>query len=318
MRFKRLATYKEGKKIANTNYVKEIPYYKKAMKKYKILIICLKLFCIVSILMSLLLISRPGVRDKESMTQYNRDIILCMDVSDSVNELNEKLVSDLKNVVKKLKGERFGISVFNTSSVTLIPLTDDYNYILNRLDELQINFKTRREYVESKTYTVGKTEIATSYLHSGTLVGNDVRGSSLIGDGLASSINIFGDLNEDRTRIVIFTTDNELFGKEIITLDEAGRMCKENNITVFGIAPSTIKPSDKISMQEAIEITGGKYYTEGEKNSVSNIVDSIEKKGKSEIKSSKNVKIIERPELPFVVLTISVFGVFVLDKKVNV
>lgn len=294
-----------------------MPYYKKTMKKYKILAILLKILCIVSIVMSLLLISRLGVLDEESLTQYNRDIILCMDVSDSVNELNEELVSDLKKVVKQLKGERFGISIFNTSSVTLIPLTDDYEYILNQLDELQKSFKIRRDYIDKRIYIENTTALATSYLHSGTLVGNEVRGSSLIGDGLASSINIFGNVNENRTKIVIFTTDNEVYGKEIVTLKEAGEICKKNNVIVFGIAPRTIKPNDKVAMQEAIEITGGKYYTEGERNSVSNIVDNIEKTGKSKIKLPEKMKIIDKPEVPFVVLIITIMGVFILDKKVN-
>lgn len=318
LKFRKPALYKEGKKVANTDYIKEMPYYKKAMRKYKVLSILLKLFCIIAIIMSLILISRPGIPDAESVTQYNRDIILCMDVSDSVNELNEKLVTDLKKVVKKLKEERIGISVFNTSSVTLIPLTDDYDYILNKLDELQRSFKTRIDYINRNIYDINNTQLATSYLHSGTLVGNDIRGSSLIGDGLASSINLFGDLNENRTRIVIFTTDNELYGKEIVTLEEAGEICKRNNVTVFGIAPRTIKPMDKISMQEAIEVTGGRYYTEGEKNSVSNIVNNIEKIGKSKIKAPKSIKIIDKPQMPFIFLTVSIMGVFILDKKVNV
>ena len=36
-----------------------------------------------------------------------------MDVSASVNELNEEIVKSLKEVVQGLKGERFGITIFN-------------------------------------------------------------------------------------------------------------------------------------------------------------------------------------------------------------
>ena len=71
-------------------------------------------------------------------------------------------------------------------------------------------------------------------------------------------------------------------------------------------------------MQEAIEVTGGRYYTEGEKNSVSNIVNNIEKIGKSKIKAPKSIKIIDKPQMPFIFLTVSIMGVFILDKKVNV
>ena len=199
--------------------------------------------------MSLLLISRPATMTTESKTQNNRDIILCMDVSDSVNELNEQLVGDLKKVVKNLKGERFGISVFNTSSVTLIPLTDDYEYVLETLDTLQKNLKTRIDFLNYKT---NDAYFETEYIHAGTIVGNEIRGSSIIGDGLASAINVFGNLNENRTRIIIFTTDNELYGKEIVTLEEAGEICKKKDITVFGIAPRTITSNDMATIKQAV------------------------------------------------------------------
>lgn len=264
--------------------------------------------------MSILLISRPANLTEESKTQNNRDIILCMDVSDSVNELNERLVGELKKIVKSLKGERFGISVFNTSSVTLIPLTDDYEYVLETLDTLQKNLKTRIDYLNYKT---DDAYMETEYIHAGTIVGNEIRGSSIIGDGLASAINVFGNLNENRTRIVIFTTDNELYGKEIVTLQEAGEICRKKDIIVFGIAPKTITPKDKSTFKKAVELTGGNYYTEGEKGGITSIVDKIEKKGKSLIKGPTEVKLIDVPQVPFVILTLSLIGLFILDKKVN-
>lgn len=319
IKYKRKTDYEDGKKIANTKFVKENPYYREVMKRYKILATSLKTVCAISIIMSLLLISRVGSLNLEEMTKYNRDIILCMDVSDSVNELNRDLVEDLKRIVKKLKGERFGISVFNTSSVTLVPLTDDYEYILNKLDELQNILKTRVDYLDRKIgFEDDSVYSASIYLEAGTLVGNEVRGSSIIGDGLASSINLFGDLKENRTRIVIFTTDNELYGKEIVTLKEAGEICKEKGITVFGISPNTILSKDKLSMKEAIEITGGSHYTEGDKNTISSIIDNIEKKGKNLIKGENEVKIVDKPQIPFIILIISLMGLFILDKKVNI
>lgn len=314
---KKPIAYESGKKVANTQYVKEIPYYQEVMKKYKKLNYTIKTLCVISTVMSLVLIARPASIDASENPQYSRDIILCMDVSDSVNELNEELVENLKKVVKSLKGERFGISIFNTSSVLLVPLTDDYDYVIETLDNLQKNFALRNGFL--KTGTISGTDniyYATEYIQAGTLVGNEIRGSSIIGDGLATAITNFGDLSEERTRIIIFSTDNELYGKELITLEEAGEMCKDRGITVFGIAPSTILGSDKIVMKNAVEITGGTYYTEGESN-VANIVKNIEQKGKSLIKGKKETKMTDKPEIPFVVLIISVAGLFVLNKKVN-
>lgn len=317
VKLKKPSTYKDGKKVANTQYVKEIPYYQEVIKKYKRLVNTIKILCIISIVMSLILIARPCTIDASENPEYNRDIILCMDVSDSVNELNAELVDNLKKVVDSLKGERFGISIFNTSSVLLVPLTDDYDYVLETLDNLQETLSTRNQFLDTgKAKNQDEVYYATEYIQAGTLVGNEVRGSSIIGDGLASCINNFGDLKEERTRIVIFSTDNELYGKEIVTLEEAGKMCKDRGITVFGIAPETIFGRNKTVMKDAIEATGGVYYTEGEKT-VSDIVKSIEQRGKSLIKGNKEVKMTDKPEIPFIMLLISSFGLLVLNKKVN-
>ena len=39
--------------------------------------------------------------------------------------------------VSGLDGDRIGISLFNTSSVQYVPMTDDYDFVLRRLEELE-------------------------------------------------------------------------------------------------------------------------------------------------------------------------------------
>ena len=117
-------SFNGGIKLANTQYVKKSTYYQKLIHKYHIFLLVLKASCLIAIILSLLLIARPTITKTYIDEKYNRDIILCMDVSLSVNSLNLQLVDNLKKVVQQLKGERFGISIFNTSSVTLVP--DDF------------------------------------------------------------------------------------------------------------------------------------------------------------------------------------------------
>lgn len=312
IKLKKPMSYDKGKKIANTKYVEKIEYYKEAMKKYKMLSISTKVVCVVAILMSLVLLSRPAKIDTTSSVAYNRDIFLCMDVSMSVDELNQKLVGTLKETVKSLNGERFGISIFNTSSVLLVPLTDDYDYILSVLDNLEESFKANidMDFSNDSMYI-------RDYIQSGTLVGNEERGSSLIGDGLASCIYNFSNLEEDRSRVVIFSTDNDLAGKEIITLQEASQLAKSKNVTVFGIAPDTISAEKESQFKQAVELTGGNYYTDTSSTTVKDIVNEIEKKGKSLIKGQKQVTKIDIPQVPFIILLISLMALFILNKKVN-
>ena len=64
-----------------------------------------------------------------------------MDISSSVDELNVELCAKLKEVVRRLDGERFGITIFNAKSVLLVPLTNDYEYVLGTLDKLEKSFE---------------------------------------------------------------------------------------------------------------------------------------------------------------------------------
>ncbi len=304
--------YENGKKIANTQYIKELPYYKDILKKYKILTYVVQGVCLLSIIMSLILLSRPAKIDTKGNPNYARDIFLCMDVSQSVDELNIELVDNLKKTVDSLKGERFGISIFNTSSVLISPLTDDYKYVLNELDKMYDSFDINIQ-GNSNLENWGISE----YIVSGTLEGAEERGSSLIGEGLASCVYNFSNLEEERSRIIIFSTDNDLAGNQLITLQDAANLCKEKNIIVFGIAPDTIIEEDEIDLKKAVESTGGKYYTMSSKNQVKDIVQNIESTSKNLIEGQVETRKIDQPQIPFIILVFSIIALFILDKKVN-
>ena len=304
--------YKNGKKVANTQYTKSIPYYNEIMKKYKVLKYAVQGICILCIFLSFLLLARPSKVDINNASMYTRDISLCMDISASGDELNKGLVKNLKETVKSLKGERFGISIFNTSSVVLVPLTDDYDYVIEVLDTLEKSLDRSTSTSSSSEYLY-----LADYIESGTLIDVETRGSSLIGDGLASCVYTFSNLEEDRTRIIIFSTDNDLAGNSIVTLEEAGQISKNKNITVFGITPDFISNEDKIELKDAVENTGGKLYTSDSKTTVSDIVKNIEQTGKSLIKNKKEIRKIDKPEIPFILLVLSITILFVLNKRVK-
>ena len=146
-----------------------------------------------------------------------------------------------------------------------------------------------------------------AYITSGALVGNEERGSSLIGDGLAAAAVDFSDRESDskRTKVVIFSTDNDIQGTPIATLDEAADICKDNNVTVFGIGTKEMTDENRDAMKAAVEKTGGQFYLEEASGSFSEIVSSIENMSKSLVKVK--TMDVETPELefPFVVMLIT-------------
>lgn len=181
--------------------------------------------------------ARPYKKVVVQKESYNRDIILCLDISTSVDDLNLELVKNLKEMVNHLKGERFEIVIFNSFAVLLSPLTGDYEYIIDVLDQLESCLEG---------HNLGNSKLSdnwlyqSSYLMDGTLVGNEERRSSLIGDGLASTVYNFPNLEEKRSRSIIFSTDNDLEGTPLVTLSQAAEICKENNVTVYGIGTANM------------------------------------------------------------------------------
>ena len=225
--FLKKKSYAGGKKISSMYGVENTEYFKRKMRMFRVIRAVATGSFIATIAISFLLLARPYTTLKENEEQYKRDIILCMDVSSSVDELNASLVEELKDTVKQLKGERFGIVIFNTSGVMLCPLTDDYEYVLTVLDDIHSSLTVDSSADEMEwMYNM-------HYIIDGTDVGDEERGSSLIGDGLATAACDFPDISEDRTRIVILSTDNQLDGTPIFSLDEAADLCSKKKITVY-------------------------------------------------------------------------------------
>ncbi len=306
LKWKKEEKYREGKKVANTDFIEATPLYQKLLKQYK-LFCNMTLVCLLgAILVCVIMIARPATIEKISPEIHNRDIFLCMDISDSVDELNLEVCDKLRDVVKRLNGERFGISIFNGQSVLLVPLTTDYNYVLDTLDKLEDSFKDNLGLPTN-------SDIDRYYKYEGTLADY---GSSFIGDGLASCLYSFPDLKEDteRTRLIVFTTDNELNGTPLVTLDEAAGLCAKNNVKVFAIAPDNIVDED--AFEDAIERTGGEYYQAADKGVFEDLVEQIENTEASKMQEEKTI-IRDQPKVFFIVLVMLVSCYFLLGRKVK-
>ncbi len=324
------ARYVSGIRAANTARIRNSKLYRSLNIRYVVMSVIMLVGLCGSIVASLFLAARPYRTDDVVSGVKKRDIILCLDVSYSLYDLNCELTDYLKNVVAGLEGDRFGINIFNTSSVTYVPLTDDYDYVLDRLDALHDYFVMQKEYFENY-YTVYETydqipddqyerfkelEDKLDYFEAGTLYDNYYRGSSLIGEGLGTALYSFPYLNDsERTRVIIMCTDNELnaFGREVLSLGEASNYCKKNNVTVFGIFPSEDKfyqpeeynyASCLNGFKSAVENTGGKFYIRTASQSVAEIVQDIQKQEAMLVKIVMTRQTVDLPRIPFIVLII--------------
>ena len=329
--------YMGGIRTGAAPLVKNLPIYKKIVLRRKIISVINKIFVITAIIAALVLVARPYKVQSTKIGVQKRDIFLCLDVSYSLYELNYELVDYLKQVVTELKGDRFGITIFNTSSVVYVPMTDDYDYVVMRLDELEEYFNLQKEYYsyydeEGMMYFSDYTdeemdryweiEDRLHYIEAGTLVNNDTRGSSLIGEGLASCLYSFPSIGDsNRTRVIIFATDNADSSRilEMPQLPEAAKLCKKNDVTVFSIFPREeayylleYTKEDFVGFQkelkDAVELTGGELYVQSKDDTVSSIVEQIRSHEAMAVDDIVTEQIIDLPVPAIIVLILSLAG----------
>ena len=188
VKYKKTKEYAGGKKIAGLICQEDEAYFRKRKILYKTGLTATLICCVLVVVSAFLLMAKPYTSRRMQDEKYCRDIILCIDISTSVDYLNENLLDKLKKTVDELQGERFGIVIFNTSPVLLTPLTDDYEYVKDQLDLIAQCLKSRNEVNLDDAFSSGYDWIYyQAYISSGTLIGNEQRGSSLIGDGLAAA-----------------------------------------------------------------------------------------------------------------------------------
>ena len=132
--------FKRGIIVANTKYVKKTSYFKILNAKYHIYNIIIKIVCIILIVVSAVLTSREYKVENHAETYNNRDIMLCMDFSPSMATLNYDVLKTMMQTVNTFKDERFGMTIFDSSANTLVPLTTDYKYTVHVMDNISNEF----------------------------------------------------------------------------------------------------------------------------------------------------------------------------------
>ena len=299
-------------RAANTRRLKEHPLYKRKMLEARIFRILTIAGMIIALVAAVFLTSRPYKSERVQDTVSRRDIFLCVDSSSSNYSGVKELVQEFREIVAGLDGDRIGISLFNTSSVQYVPMTDDYEFALRRLDSLEGYLAAQEEFMTNyaqkydSVYEIPDSErgryeelnrIMESF-DSGVTAGYELKGTSAIGEGLASCLFSFPELaDEERTRIIIFVTDNrpELLDAPLVTLMDAAEMCAFDKVKVLGICPvsgaeagapaqsgggssaggSGLSGSNVDEMRDAAELTGGKFYEPGTALTAQMILDDI-------------------------------------------
>ena len=304
-------------KAANTKRLKMSPLYQRRLMEVRILRFLSVLAIIIAFLAALFLTARPYRRETVRNTVTRKDIFLCIDLSASNYEGVQELVEAFSGTVSGLDGDRVGISIFNTSSIQYVPMTDDYSFVLQRLDSLSeylaaaedfsVNYASKYDSVydipEAERPRYEQLNRIMAAFDEGITAGYEIKGTSAIGEGLASCLFSFPELNtEDRTRLILFLTDNheELLDAPLVTLSDAAEMCAVDNVAVFGIyhgsgAEDEAAQVEKEEMQAAVEQTMGQFYDSGGSLTAEEILEDIRSRETALTNTATSVKNEDEP-----------------------
>lgn len=246
-----------GVLVAHTERLRRTPRFQTLLRR-QLVVTLLRTSAVLLLLAGTTLLSARLVSVTTDQPEVNnRDIMLCLDVSGSMTTYDAEVVKEFNSIVSGLDGERIGLTIWNGTAVTVFPLTDDYAFVTDQLDEAYEAF----------------TNFDYDYI-AGTSV--DFEHASQVGDGLVSCVQRFDRPQDQRGRAVVLATDNDVQGPPVYELPEAADFAAEEDVVVYGLGTPLMTIEDKAEFEQAAETTGGQMQVMGVDGSTESIVAGIE------------------------------------------
>ncbi|HWS50904.1 MAG TPA: VWA domain-containing protein [Microbacterium sp.] len=294
------ATAHETARIARAERLRTLPTFRQALRRRMLALGGILILGVISTIAAGVVAARPMSSQTIQPVNTSRDIMLCLDVSGSMSEVDVEVLTVFEELLEGFEGERIGLTIFNSSPVQIFPLTDDYDFIREHLTRIRESF----DYVD---------EVPEHWV--GTLNGS---GASLIGDGLAACAMGFDHPDDERSRSVILATDNEVNGASIVTLEEAAAYAKSKGVRVFGLNPVQGKDAEvSAQLSAAAESTGGTAFGLRDTTTVADIVGQVQEQEATELRGQAQVVWTDTPDLWIVVLMVAALSFIVVLWRVR-
>lgn len=283
--------------VAHADRLRSLPRYQALVRQRVALGACLSIAALLTCAGAIVLSGRVQERQTMEQNDRTRDIMLCLDASGSMAEVDAQVLREFRTIVDGLQGERVGLTIWSGVAITVFPLTDDYDFVVEQLTEAEAAFGAGGVYSdEYAVYTAG------------TVVDWSVQ--SQLGDGLASCVQRFDRKDEERSRAIVLASDNEPIGEGIYDLEGAAQYAAQEDVVVHGIAaPLTAeRPSALRLFEDAVQRTGGTFALLGEDGSAAAVVEAIGRLEAREIDRPPLVQVLDRPALGTVVAGVGLVG----------
>ena len=249
--------------VANTDDLRRVPALRAWRVRYRVLRVGIVLAVAVAAVAAAVLAARPVTVQERTRELANRDIVLCLDVSGSMLEYDERVVATFERLVEGFTGERVALAVFDSTSSTVFPLTDDYELVTAQLLAAREAFAGEGDRIDIFRGTSG------------------IEGqASLVGDGVASCTLLFDQFDAARSRSVVLATDNEVWGSPVYTLPAAADLATSRGVVVYALFPDdddrSFSASTAAELRIAAEGTGGTFAAVADPGAVPRILDRVQ------------------------------------------
>ena len=291
----RRAGERSGKKgwVANTGFLRALPKYQALVRRTRLSLALAVVCFIIAVIATAVSAGAPVDRYVKHDKSSSRDIVLCLDASGSMLPYDSEIGDSFKQIISHFEGERISLQLWNAYSMTMFPLTDDYEMANEVLTEMADNIDQGFTQIGRKIYFSPELE---QYLRP-TLAAEGEQRGSLVGDGLASCVLGFDHTDKVRSRTVLLATDNEVYGEGIYNLGEAIEFAKNQGVTVSVLYPgSSYAPTDEgVELRDQVKSTGGDFYDASSPSAVDQVVQQIESEQKEELESAGKLVETDRP-----------------------
>lgn len=270
--------------VAHATRLRSLPRYQALVQQRRVFGILVSIAALVTAAGAIVLAGRVQERQTLAQDDRTRDIMLCLDASGSMAEVDADVLREFRTIVDGLQGERIGLTIWSGVAITIFPLTDDYDYVVDQLKQAEAAFATGDVYSDDYAVYTG-----------GTVIDWDIQ--SQMGDGLASCVQRFDRRDEERSRAIVLASDNEPLGEGIFTVEEAASFAAEEDVVVHGIAaPLTAeRPRAEQQFEDAMTTTGGSFALLGEDGSASAVVEAIGQLEATKLDRPPLAQILDRP-----------------------
>ena len=258
-----------------------------------------------AVALALVLVARPSLVDQGEERSSNRDIVLCLDVSGSALPYDREVLDTYLSLVSNFQGERIGLSIFNSTSRTVFPLTDDYALVTDQLTAAAKTLKGVETQDDIDKMSDAQYQRISTWLE-GTQ--NRTNATSLIGDGVVSCAAMlpgfaYGSANQEnatrqRAASIVLATDNVVSGDPTYTLSEALALTEQAGITVDGLfsgPKSSEGEATTTDMKDQIESHGGVFLTQSNGASVNELVREINTRRTAVSQQDSHAAVIDAP-----------------------